>query len=170
MRKRGQFHDHPLQNDMLSSLPHPPLVSLYLSQLSYALLFCFWQEKTADMKHFPTFFLIFDKACEDKSERGGVPFFFPPTANQQNITAPLLWRDHLTLKGPNSICSTFFETPEMNVVKGHEEHILYCLLKLQHFTDSILFFDFKSSHFPHFFVAYKPCAALGVWGESIIVI
>lgn len=35
---------------------------------------CVWQEKTADMKHFP-YFLIFDKPCEGKTAAGGVPFF-----------------------------------------------------------------------------------------------
>lgn len=46
--------------------------------------FCFWQEKTGDMKHFPIFFLFFklDKSCEDMSERGGVPFFFNRTTNK----------------------------------------------------------------------------------------
>lgn len=53
-------------------------MSLYLSQLSFALLFRFWQEKTGDMKHPhppPFLFSIFDKACEEESETGGVPFF-----------------------------------------------------------------------------------------------
>lgn len=74
-----------------------------------------------DRRHetFPHLFFIFDKACEDKLEREGVPF--SATANQQNITASLHHRDHLSLKGLNS-SSTFFETSEMSVVKGHQEH------------------------------------------------
>lgn len=58
-------------------------MSLYLSQLSFALLLFYFFLLLAgkDRRHetfppfFSLFFLIFDKACEDKSERGGVQFF-----------------------------------------------------------------------------------------------
>lgn len=95
-------------------------VSGYLSKLSFALLFSFWQEKTVDMKHFPIF-LIFDKPCEGKSRRRGVPFFFLPCNHQPTkITACLRCRDHRSLRGLNS-SSTLFETPQTGAAKGHKE-------------------------------------------------
>lgn len=96
-------------------------VSGYLSKLSFALLFSFWQEKTVDMKHFPIF-LIFDKPCEGKSRRGGGPTFFFLPCNYQptKITACLCCRDHLSLRGLNS-SSTLFETPQTGAAKGHKK-------------------------------------------------
>lgn len=55
-------------------MPHPPLVChcIYLSFLLPSLFFYFWQEKTLNIS--PPFFKSL-KACEDKLERAGVPFF-----------------------------------------------------------------------------------------------
>lgn len=59
---------------------------------------------------------------------------FSTTTNQQNKTASLHQRDHLLFKGPKS-SSTFFsilfgnhKTPEMNLLKGHQERAPRCLL------------------------------------------
>lgn len=135
-------------------------MSLYLSQLSFALLFCFWQEKTGDMKHFPIFLSL--TRLVKTSQREEV-CHFSLTANQQKITASLHWRDHLSLKGPNS-SSTFFETPEMNVLKGHQEHILYSILKLQHLAISTLF-SRSNLHFPFLFFSYYMLNCYGSMSE-----
>lgn len=101
---------------MLSSLPYPPLVChcIYPSFLLPS-FFCFWQEKTGDMKHFPIFFSSLTRLV--KTSRKEEVCHFSPTANQQNITASLHWRDHLFLKGSNS-GSTFFKTSEIKCCEG----------------------------------------------------
>lgn len=110
------------------------------------------------MKHFPIFFFIFDKACEDKLEREGVPF--SATANQQNITASLHHRDHLSLKGLNS-SSTFFETSEMSVVKGHQEHNTVMHTQAATFCSQHRIFLYIYSLFSFFLVVIKSQAVSG---------
>lgn len=111
-------------------------MSLYLSQLSFCPPFLLLAGKDRRHETFPLFFSSLTRPV--KTSRREEVCHFSPTTNQQNVTAPLHWRDHLSLKGPRS-SGTFFVTPEMNVLKGHQEHILYCILKLQHLAVSILF-------------------------------
>lgn len=84
-RKGGQSHDHLLQNDMLSSLLHPPLVChcIYPSFLLPSFLLLAGKDRRHEtFPHFFPFFFKLDKSCEDMSERGGVPFFFNRTTNK----------------------------------------------------------------------------------------
>lgn len=83
--KGGQSHDHLLQNDMLSSLLHPPLVChcIYPSFLLPSFLLLAGKDRRHEtFPHFFPFFFKLDKSCEDMSERGGVPFFFNRTTNK----------------------------------------------------------------------------------------
>lgn len=101
-------------------------MSLYLSQLSFALLFAFGRKRQETWNISPFFFFFFlawQGLWRQVGERRCAIFLQPH--NQQNITASLLWRDHLSLKGPKSRSSNFFEISEMKVVKGHQEHTVY---------------------------------------------
>lgn len=76
------------------------------------------------------FFLAWQGLWRQVGERRCAIFLQPH--NQQNITASLLWRDHLSLKGPKSRSSNnlwdFRNKSSEGTSRSHS--VLYCILKM----------------------------------------
>lgn len=121
---------------------HPCHILPWYVTESFPAFFCppFLLLAGKDRRHetFPHFLYIFDKACEDRLKRGGVPFFSNRQPTKCNsFSAPE--RSPFPQR-PDRYC-TFFETHEMNVVREHQEQIQYCKLHLR-LAGSILTFSF----------------------------
>lgn len=149
-RKKMQFYDRFLQNDMLLSLPQPPLVCQYIYPSFLLSSFFPFDRKRQETWNISPFFSSLTRLV--KTSWREVLCHFSATTNQQNITTSLHHRNRLSLKGLNS-SSIFFETLAKNAVKGHQEHNTVLLLKLQNLIVSILFFLIYST-FPFLFLSY----------------
>lgn len=79
-KKGGQFYDHSLQNDMLLSLPHPPLVCQYIYP-SFLLpsFFAFGRKRQETWNISPFFFHLWQGLWRRVGERRCAIFLQPPT-------------------------------------------------------------------------------------------
>lgn len=97
----------------------PGYVSISALAFVCPLFFCFWQEKTREMKHFPIFLSpSLTNLVKKRRWEGRCAFFLQLPSNQNKMTA-LHLRDHLCLKDLNSR-GAIFEAPKMSVRRGHQ--------------------------------------------------
>lgn len=117
-KKWGQFHDS-LQNYILSSLPHPPL----MCSISALVLICPLFPPILARQETWNISAMFLHRWQIlwRKWRGVVHFIFRQLPGNQNKTASLHLHDHLYLKDLNSTGS-IFEAPKVNVRKGHQTH------------------------------------------------
>lgn len=99
------------------------------------------RHETPPHTHTP-FFLSLTRLV--KTSRREEVCHFSPNANQQILTASLHWRDHLSLKGPNS-SSTFFE-----------KWMLWRDIKSIHCTAYSSCILHSASYFPHLMWKFSP--------------
>lgn len=152
-KKWGQFYDHPLQNDILLSLPHTPWVCQYIrAGFRLPSFFPFLAGKDKRHETFPLFFFHLWQILWRRDGEGRRAFFLQLPSNQ-NKAAALQLRDHLCLKDLNSR-GAIFEAPKMNVRRGHQmrrtvmhaqpakscsQHLISCVCYLLSFS---LFFTY----------------------------